>query len=257
MYFTKSLLTALATAALTNSVATACDPPKHSSRGTKVTTVTVTKQSCGHTGLQQLLVLQQPVRIRVVQCENELQQAEQALLDATAARDAAKNVADETLARVEAGACLLKTMCRTIEVNCRIYTEDEVAAAVEVLIARYRDAACSLESAEKLVGERSTQLTHVREKVARWQQKEQALLEQVAALRTEHLAAEVASQRAAAATKLAAELDSMLSIKTTASVQITETTAIDAPAPAADSPKPQRDQLLEEVDSILKSGAAN
>ena len=257
MYFTKSLLTALAAAALANSVATACDPPKRNSLGTKVTRVTVTRQPCGHTVLQQLVVLQQPVHIRVVQCENELQQAEQALLDATAARDAAKDIADEALARVEAGACLLKTMCRTIEVNCRVYTEDEVAAAIEVLIARYRTAACSLESAEKLVAECSSQLTLVREKVARWQHKEQALLEQVAALRTEHVAAEVASQRAAAATKLAGELENMLSVKTTASVQITETTAISTPAPVAESPKPQRDQLLEEVDSILKSNAAN
>ena len=257
MYFTKSLLTALAAAALASSVANACDPPKRSSRGTRITTVTVTKPVCGHTVLQQLVVLQQPVHIRVVQCENELQQAEQALLHASAARDTAKDLADEALARVEAAACLLKTMCRTIELNCRVYTEDEVAAALEVLIARCRTAACSLDSAEKLVAERSNQLALVREKVARWQQKEQALLEQVAALRTEHVAAEIASQRTAAATALAGELDRMLATKTTASVQITETTAVSVPAPVAEAATPHRDQLLEEVDSILKSRASN
>lgn len=257
MYFTKSLLTALAAAALASSVADACDPPKRSNCSTRITTVTVTKPACGHTVLQQLIVLQQPVRIRVVQCENELQQAEQALLAATAARDTAKSHADEALAKVEAGACLLKTMCRTVELNCRVYTEEEVAAAIEVLIARYRTAACSLDSAEKLVAERSNQLALVREKVARWQLKEQTLLEQVAALRTEHVAAEVASQRTAAATALAGELDSMLATKTTASVQITETTAISVPAPVAETATTHRDQLLEEVDSILKSNASN
>lgn len=256
MYFTKSLLTALAAAALASSVADACDPPKRSNCSTRITTVTVTKPACGHTVLQQLIVLQQPVRIRVVQCENELQQAEQALLAATAARDTAKSHADEALAKVEA-VRLLKTMCRTVELNCRVYTEEEVAAAIEVLIARYRTAACSLDSAEKLVAERSNQLALVREKVARWQLKEQTLLEQVAALRTEHVAAEVASQRTAAATALAGELDSMLATKTTASVQITETTAISVPAPVAETATTQRDQLLEEVDSILKSNASN
>jgi hypothetical protein len=257
MYFTKSLLTALAAAALASSVASACDPPKRSGRTTRVTTVTVTKQSCGHSVLEQLIVLQQPVRIRVVQCEDELQQAAQALLDATAARDAAKGLADEALARVEAAACLLKTMCRTVEVNCRVYTEDEVADAVEVLIARYRTAACGLESAEQLLGERSAQLTAVKEKVARWQQKEQALLEQVAALRTEHVAAAAAGQRNAAAAALAGELNSMLSVNTTAAVRITETIAVSPPQPVAAPATAERDRLLEEVDSILESGARN
>ena len=256
MYFAKSLLTVLAAACMANSVAAACDPPKRSSRSTRVTTVTTMQKPCGHTVLNELIVLQQPVHIRVVQCENELQQAEHALQAASSARENAATTAEAALARVEAGACLLKTMCHTVELNCRIYTEDEVADAIEILIGRYRSAASALVAADALVAERAAQLALVREKVARWQQKEQTLLQQVSALRTEHLTADVALQRTTAATELAGELNSMLQGKT-ATVQVTESVAVSAAVSADEPLAAQRDQLLQEVDDILNSGSGN
>jgi hypothetical protein len=244
---------AFAAACVVNSVASACDPPVKAAAGIRII---VPKPCSDITILEQLELLKRPVRVRVLQCENELEQAELALASACSDRDGAQAAADLALARVETAACLLKKMCRRIEINCRTYTEDEVAEAVQILICRYREAAATLTAAESRVAESTQQLAVVQQKVARWQQKEKALLEQVAGLRNAHESARSRGERAKAAAALANELSGMLGHKPAAADQPDVTVEI-TPDPAsveADATEQKHDQLFDEVDKILNAG---
>lgn len=239
--------------------AEACDPPVRVVRKTGVVLV----QPCAAdvVEVQTLLRLQQPVHIRVVRCSDELAAAKAALAGAIAARDAA--VAAETVAidRVEAAACLLKTMSRCIEINGCVYTKDDIAAAVEVLISRYHSAKGTLAVAGELVEQRTAELTQVEARVVKWQRKEQELLSQVASLRSAREASAASVQKAAAAA-LASELTGMLEkaptnvvigVATSATETTIETTTELQPETAGPAGP---DALLHEVDQILqeKSG---
>lgn len=239
--------------------AEACDPPVRVVRKTGLVLV----QPCAAevVELQTLIRLQQPVHTRVVRCCDELVAAKAALAEAITARDAAVAVESVALERVEAAGCLLKTMSRCVEINGCVYTKDDIAAAVEVLISRYHSAKGILGTAGELVVQRTAELTEVEARVARWQRKEQELLSQVASLRSAREASAALVQKAAAAT-LASEVNGMLDkapttvvigVATSATETTIETTAelqLETAGPAGP------DALLHEVDQILqeKSG---
>lgn len=249
------------------SAAEACDPPVRVVRRTSVVVVKpcavvkpcVVVQPCVEevVELQTLIRLQLPVHVRVQKCCDELAAAKAAVAAAIAARDAAAATETGALDRVEAAACLLKTMGSCIEVNGCVYSKEDVAAAVEVLISRYHTASAALAAAGELVALRTAELAQVEARVAKWQRKEQELLEQVASLRATREVSVVSVKQVAAA-KLASELHGMLNqapakVLTVGVETTTETTTVTKPDSAtATSP----DQLLQEVDQILqqKSG---
>ncbi|MEY2725082.1 MAG: hypothetical protein RLZZ458_949 [Planctomycetota bacterium] len=234
------------------SMAVACDPPQ---RIVRVSQVQVVRGSCEVPALEVLVKLQQPVHVRVVQCVDELEQAEAAVAEATCQLSVAREAADTAMRRVESVACVLRTMCRTVEICGTVYCREDVAGALEVLIGRYHSAAAAVTAAEELLGVRQASLQRVAEKVARWQQKERDLLTQVAALRAAHGATK-AQTLTESAEKLAADISGMLKSAGKPEVKIEETTTTEETTviTTESAPEPsQTGRLLEEVDQILGS----
>ncbi len=237
------------------SAAEACDPPVKVVRRTSVVVVKPCVEESVE--LQTLIGLQVPVHVRVQKCCDELEAAKADLAAATVARDAAAATEAVALDRVEAAACLLNTMGSCIEVNGYVYSKEDVAAAVEVLISRCHTASAALAAAGELVAQRTAELAQVEARVAKWQRKEKELLEQVASLRATREAS-VASVKQAAAAKLASELNGMLSQAPskvlTVGVETTTETTTETKPDSATVTSP--DKLLQEVDQILqeKSG---
>ncbi|MEY4181072.1 MAG: hypothetical protein RLY70_4647, partial [Planctomycetota bacterium] len=159
--------------------------------------------------LAELTRLCQPVQVRVAACETDLLAARRGVVAALRQHDTAKNSAQEALVRVETVACVLRTMCQTLEVNGVVYSKEQVAAGLRKLIADYRLAADEVESAADQLERRSENLRQVAARVTRWRKQEQALLEQVDSLKNEHNV-DSTSDRAATAAKLVAEVSEML-----------------------------------------------
>lgn len=234
-----------------------------------VVTPAAAPQKCEdkNVALQLLVALQQPVQVRVHNCESELQLAAQNLRAAVCRRDAAQASAAAILNRAEATACILKKMGCTVEVNCKTFSKEEVAATLNTLLGQYRSATCDVKAAELIVAERTAELKMVKDRVVKWQQAETALLAQVSMLRAEQDAAKQANL-AAAANELIVEVNTMLNAGAVAvATSHVETAVVAAKVVTAQQPAlakpaahvtvgnssndPKVNELLREVDQVL------
>jgi len=246
------MLVAVIASCVAGSTARACDPPQMI-RVTSVAAVTNPHDCEKVVLLRRLESLKTPVHSRVDICEDELAIANAAVTVTTADRDAAAGRVAKSMERVACAANLLESMCSKVCLDGEVYSKEQVAAALQTLIADHLTDKNILKLSEDALVQRQATAFQVAEKVAKWQRAQQELLQQVALLKAEHnvQTAQVASIRTGSAPasvsspeKLLSELNQML--EKSGAANFSSTVVSSVPQQNDDTAK-----LLKEVDEVI------
>ena len=209
--------------------------------------------------LQQLEKLQEPIHVRVSDCNEELELAQCALKSAIAERDAACADMQLAIERISAGGKLLKSMCSTICIGGELYSKEDVAGALKSLICDYLAAKQVHDIRQKTVAERKTSLQAVEVRVAKWQKAERDLLKEISLLKAEHdlsvaqqeqpsTSDSVDTTEVVKAERLLKEISGLLTVQVTS---VTTTVAKPAAETVPTVAPVSSETLIEEVDQIL------